>query len=504
MSIREDFSVNELLTYAPVTENRLSSGETLEVIIPDKYPDAAEIISLSGFPSLKGRDESAGIILQTVYELSALVRAEDGSVFPLSTEIPVTIRSSLTREEDSCCHAVVYSLARDARIVNSRKLAFSCEVGANLTVWSPRRMHYLTITAHDVIAEKSERTLMRRSAALSESFFISDELPIPAGKPEAESIVTKSYRWKSEEQRLTNEKLIVRAVAALEIGYLTKEGEWNTAEFELPFTRIFDLPSVNEDARFSCRFQKGKITVLPQMREENTVFAITIAAEAHILCYETMNIETCDDLYSLQARLTPAYEGMTLPEALIREEGRTVREEIIEFPRDPESIASFSLSLSPATVYYAEEGHIRTEVTAYADFLYLSEGKLYHLEKKFPVDWECTSSGTIYGVTASVASARYTLPAMRKSEINLTVDFNLSGEQLYDLRAVSSVTEESENNEALPSFLYIQTAKPAELFSLGKKYHADPRDIADVNGLEAETPVTAGTSLLIPVHKGNS
>ena len=93
---------------------------------------------------------------------------------------------------------------------------------------------------------------------------------------------------------------------------------------------------------------------------------------------------------------------------------------------------------------------------------------------------------------------------MRKSEINLTVDFNLSGEQLYDLRAVSSVTEESENNEALPSFLYIQTAKPAELFSLGKKYHADPRDIADVNGLEAETPVAAGTPLLIPVHKGNS
>lgn len=504
MSIRENFSASSLLTFMPSTENRLSGGETLEVIIPDKYPDALEIVSLCGEPYLKGRDDSGSITLQTVYELSALVRAADGTVFPILSEIPVAIRSSLTFEEGSAVHASVYSISKEAHIVNSRKLAFSCEVGVSLTVWSPRKAEYLDVSSPDVILKKSEEALLRRSAAISEGFFISDELPLPAGKPAVSAIVSKSCRWKSEEQRLTSDKLIVRAMAALEVGYLSPDGEWNNASFELPFTRVFDLPSVDEDAPYFLRLRMGKITVIPQMREESAVLAITVAAEAQILCYENMTLTSIEDLYSLKTRFLPTYETISLPSSLINEEGQLTREEVIEFPHDPESIASFSLSLSPVSLYYKEEGQLHAEVTAHADFLYISDGKLCHLEKNFPVEWAFSAEGSVSGVTAEISSARYTLPAMRKSEITFSLDFHLSGEALFDLHTVKELKEEEDDSSSLPTFLYLARVGTRDLYSLGKAYHASPSEIAELNELDPSKPIPSGMPLLIPVFHGKS
>ena len=504
MSIKEDIQTMELMSYVPAVENRLSGSETLEVIIPDKYPDASEIIFLSGNPYLKGKDETGSVALQTVYELSALVRAEDGTVFPVSTEIPVTIRSSLSKGENGCCHAELYSLSRDAHIVNSRKLAFSCEVGANITVWSPRESHFLTGESDKLIVKKSEQTLLRRRTAISESFFITDELPLPAGKPKAVHIVSKNYRWKSEETRLTSEKLIARAVVSVELGYLSEDLEWNLAEFELPFTRVFDLPSVDEESRYSCRFQKGKITVLPQTREESEALSITIAAEAQIVCYEKETVYLFEDLFSLTSSVKPEYDSILLPVELLKEEGRVSHEETVEFPKDPEEISAFSIMLSPPTAYFTDKDRIHAEVTAHADFLYRSGGILCHLEKNFPIEWESGVEGTLCSVSAAVATARYTLPAMRKSEIDLTLDFLLSGERTCELRAVSDLVEEQAETVALPSYLYIPASYETDLFSIGKKYHASPDDIAEVNGLAPENDVPRGTPLLIPVTKGKS
>ena len=90
-----------LLCYIPRRESLLRAEESLDVILPDRFPDASEILSVSGRAVIKGYDRSSGswsILL--IAELRALFLSDSGETRILSAEIPVTVKSSLEGGED--------------------------------------------------------------------------------------------------------------------------------------------------------------------------------------------------------------------------------------------------------------------------------------------------------------------------------------------------------------------------------------------------------------------
>ena len=59
------------------SEARLRGRETLEVIIPDRYPDAREILLVTGYAYVKAKEQSGHPLLQSILEVVALVESSE-------------------------------------------------------------------------------------------------------------------------------------------------------------------------------------------------------------------------------------------------------------------------------------------------------------------------------------------------------------------------------------------------------------------------------------------
>ncbi|MBR4865662.1 MAG: hypothetical protein IKU11_03170, partial [Clostridia bacterium] len=197
-SVRRKWSLNmnsknvtmETMEYfSSNSEARLRGRETLEVIIPDRYPDAREILLVTGYAYAKAKEQNGHPLLQSFLEVTALVKSTENSLYTISCEIPVTLHSELAEMEEACLFCSIKEKHYDAAIVNSRKLSFSGEIGVAVTQYYKKKLEYISSIGDETVSIPCEWEICPRSLAITENFTISDDLPFPKGKGDVESLL---------------------------------------------------------------------------------------------------------------------------------------------------------------------------------------------------------------------------------------------------------------------------------------------------------------------------
>ncbi len=492
-----------LLCYIPRRESLLRAEESLDVILPDRFPDASEILSVSGRAVIKGYDRSSGswsILL--IAELRALFLSDSGETRILSAEIPVTVKSSLEGGEDGVPRGEAALIGKEARIVNSRKLSFSVSVEAALSVFLPHTAAGAPPEENGVVTKTAEREILARTVFAVERFTLRDDLALSAGSGPFGTVIWQECLLSVIECKTIHEKIVMRAAAKIRAAAMNESGIPESVEFELPFTRVFEIAGADEDCASFVRLSPGKLDLAPVGEEGKRAVSVTLEAEAGIECFRKTAYRYAEDAYGLSSELSLHRETLLLPVERSEEEAEERFLDAVEFPFDPESIHLFRAELSPARVFGNDEGRLRLETTLEAEFLYNAEGRMHALKKSFPVKRELAWDGGNASAEAILQTSRFTLPAMRKSEIEATILFRIVREEDLEVSFVTGWDVGSETAEDLPSYRILTPGKDISLFSLAKMTHSSPALIAEANGLSPDGDAPGGRLLLIPVVKG--
>ncbi|MBO4407091.1 MAG: LysM peptidoglycan-binding domain-containing protein, partial [Clostridia bacterium] len=210
-----------------------------------------------------------------------------------------------------------------------------------------------------------------------------------------------------------------------------------------------------------------------------------------------------EDAYSLSKELSLSREKMVFPLNLSEEECEEKFLDTVEFPLDPDAIHLFRTSLSLVSAFRNDAGRLILETDLEAEFLYTAEGRLRCLKKSFRYTLERNAPELPSRIQAEVVSAHFTLPAMRKSEIEAVIKFVIFTEEDAVLDVVTGWESAEKDLGGLPSYLLLRPEAGVTLFSLAKRTHSSPDLIAEANGISPDAAPPSDRLLLIPVIKGN-
>ncbi len=488
-----------LLCYVPSYESMIRAEETLDVILPDRFPDAEEILSVSGRAVIKGYERSSGVWTSLASaELWAFFLGDGGESRVLSAEIPIAMKSSLEYGEGAVPCGEVFLLEKDAHIVNSRKLSFSASLQASLTVYSAEHFRDAPPSEDGVVSKNAEQELLIRTAVMDERFSLQDDLALNAGAGFG-TAVYQDFTLSVAEFKTIHEKIVVRASAKISAAFLSDGGIPESAEFELPFTRVFELHEADEESVTAVRLLPGKLSLAPVGEEGKRSLSVSLEAEAQIQCCRKTSYRYVEDAYGLNKKLMLNQETLRFPLKLSEEEVEESFLDAIEFPFDPDSIHLFRTTLAPVMAVRNDAGRLIVETALQAEFVYSAEGRIRSLKKVFPIRREQPCEDMEVSVCASIPASRFTLPAMRKSEIEATIRFRIRTEKEIELSLVTGWETGAPEEEDLPSCRLVTPQEDESLFSLAKRTHSSPALIAEANGLDSENPAPGGKLLLIPV-----
>ena len=117
--------------------------QTLEVIVPDASPDAARVVYCGAQAVVRSRECRSGAIELTggIQAGAVYLTEADGAPRALTAWLPFTLRlEHPAAKDDTQILMDCRVLAADARLVNSRKILFRAEVGAQIMGFAADRI----------------------------------------------------------------------------------------------------------------------------------------------------------------------------------------------------------------------------------------------------------------------------------------------------------------------------------------------------------------------------
>ena len=209
--------------------------------------NADESVNIPELRSQIERQIAGGVQICALYacETDEIARAVDAYLpFTLRLDHPAAGEDTQALLDCRIC-------AADARLVNSRKILFRAEVGAQI-------LGYSSASADIPLLKETPRELQLRCRTYplrlpvetaEKSFLLSEELPLPAGQIAAEKIAAVSVLPEITEQRLAGSKAVFKGTLQVRILYFAADRSLNTFSQSLPFSQYCPLQAdYDEDA----------------------------------------------------------------------------------------------------------------------------------------------------------------------------------------------------------------------------------------------------------------
>ncbi len=489
MDIR--FKEASLHRYERTVNTAVTQEDTVEIIVPDSQPDAAELLLTDGHSLIRGKDvRRSGAAVSGVSELTVLYRGEDGSLARVPADIPFETEISFNAAEDTArLTASVRLIGGEARILNSRKLLVRAEVCITVSVWTPLELRWAAeASTEDCGVElKTESCLVRSVCAVGEKTFTAEEtLSLPGGRPPAEALLLARAALRQEEAEQVGRKLVVRGTAAVSALYRTVSGEAAESGFSLPWSAFLELPEVDGELNWEL------VTTLTGCSGEVTedgAFAFTVGGVVQAAFRSARELRWFADAYGTDCVFSPVYERTemeTEAQPEIRTENVVIRTDGL---RKPRSIVC--LSADCARPRQEKEG-VRAAVGV--KLLCVTEdGSLEVLTGRGEAF--CNGSGSVPELSCGEAYAAVSPGGV---EIRVPVSFRrcVSQSRVISLLTGGEVSPRHSSGEK-PNVVLQYTVPGDTVWSLGKQKGIACAAIRSYNQLSENEEPAPGTLLLL-------
>ena len=237
---------NSIACYHKVYSQILRREELQDAIIPDRLPDLASVLTVSGCVLIRSKDVSAGRVrLEANVPARLSYYAEDGSICCLDVNIPFYVSAEDPAIPDGGnCVAGLHLAELDAKVLNPRKVSVHASVSVTLECYQAGETEFLSAPeegACPIHAQERSAEITVVQAMTEKTFVLTDEVILPAGKTAMEELLGYDVVLTVEDRKSLGSKLLLKGSAKSRILYRGPEMEVDTAEFSTAFSQMVDL-----------------------------------------------------------------------------------------------------------------------------------------------------------------------------------------------------------------------------------------------------------------------
>jgi len=490
-----------------------------DIIVPDTKPDIAQILLLDGDAWVSGAEAATDRVLvngSVRYKILYISDDPDQSVKSITTvssfqyamEMPDTRQGMQCRVRCDIEHL-------EYEILNSRKINVKAIISLSGKV-TEQVEHYVTkdLTGSDGIQ-------ILRNRAVANTFLgdcrtdcrISETLDIPVGKPAILEILRNDIRITGREYRAGDDKIAVRGNLNISTLYIA-DNENRSIQFmehEIPFTRMLDMPGIDETCSSSLDITIGEAYFEPVEDGDGELRRLNcdVLLDIYTQCYGRKEIELVEDAYSPYSRVNLEKEELVLDELVSENVSQLTLRENIEVDENAPDISELfnvlgKLSLSAGEI---TDDRVTVEGVAVCNVLYLasSEGQpVYCTEREIPfrqsIEVKGAKEGMNLEVEMDIDHYSYSIVNSREVEVRLVVGIKTRVGKQISVPVIVKAQEQplDEKRAAVQPSIIIYFTQPGDtLWKIAKRYYTTVDEILKNNDLYETEQIVPGSRIII-------
>lgn len=497
-------SKNQIILNQKVGQKKEIRSVETDIIVNDIKPDVLKVISTNGTVSIYKKEvmEQKVRIDGTINTyIIYLADDEHGSMRSLNTNLDFSqIIDVEDCKENMDAQVNVKVKKFDTRVLNGRKLNVSASLETSINIYANEAMDIIT-----GVNQTSDIQLLERKQRITSLVGIGtnkveakDTISIDEADALGE-IMKVNFKIIDEETKISYNKVLSKADAAIEIMYLTEDNRINTVTTKMPIMGFVDMPSVNENCDCEVKNSLNNLIIKPNNQDEHSIL---INAEIEVTCYayETQEINIIEDLYSIPSDLEfIKREINTVTERNTINNLYTVQENI----RIPELTGRvLDIQINPTiNNEQVRNGKIVYEGNLNLNILFENNGGVDMRSVDLPFNFEENSDRiTEKSSIETILNIKQNDFIVRDGTIEVTIgiEFKILEQKNVKLNIIEEINV-LESKQCNNYSMVIYFVKPGDtLWKIAKMFKSTVDDIASVNDIENPDKITVGQQLYIP------
>ncbi len=482
--------------------------ETMEMIVPDAFPDIQRIVDTDGVIILRSKEAETGkAIVGGIINATVLYVPEgENEVVRLELKMPFTSTyESGSIDSGTRLTACVSLCSIDCRLMNPRKILVRADVLTRISGYGSDRIELCS-------AENDEReiemlrqtdTIKIISDVREKTFVITDEFALPASRPMAKEILKSKCKITADDMKTVGSKLIIKGTAYVSVIYSSKsDGELTASDFSTVYSQIIEIDPAESPEFAVSIMTTGAFFDLADGPNGTTLINMELHAVAQVVVIENKAIEYITDAYSILHELTESSETHsidTVANMMMRETVRTTA----ETPVQVKSVVSAGAWVGK-TSKSSDDSGCRFETPVTISVIYKSDdGRLLSAVARANAvsPWEDACENVAYITSASCCDIS-ALPSTGGMDIKVNLDLMITATKPQHIKTITGISYDEtkiRDVSALPSLTVKRVDMNETLWELAKRYNSTQSLIMDANALEGEPE--AGRLVLIPKRR---
>lgn len=489
-----------------IFHTRVTREETMEMIVPDAYPDIASLLDTNGICCLTTREAAEGTVsLAGKIRCSVLYLPEEaGEITSLGAELE--FQCSVDQEDiKGTCHVVALPqmVTAETKAVNPRKILIRVTYELAVRVYQDATLLLpCGVMEAGLVEERQEEAEGYFAVAVPEKQFqFQDQLNLSGSQPAIDAILRLDSDVSCNDAKLIGGKLVFKGDVALRMLYHSVEGTTVATEFVLPYSQIMDAPEAEEEAEFQLEAVLLNWT-LGELSADGRSMAVELELYAYAEIRAKKSLPLLADAYSVHCSVQPDFTSIVFPQLVERGVRRESKRELLETGAKEYSILDLRSQLvQVSTVKSAEKLVMKAAVQM--ELLCVDEGgSVERLSRHLTLESEVAMTGEVEALVHCVLTEGSALPAANGVELRAGVAFQMLLLRREERLGISSLElDESQTleQEGRPSIVLRQMVDGESLWDIAKSYATTIGEIRQANGME-EDHAEPGQLLLIP-HK---
>lgn len=486
-----------------------------DIIVPDIKPDILKLLQADGTAVIidseltEGRLAVNGVIRLNILYLpdreEEKIKAIDSSC-GFSARID---KSELMPDMYASSEATVEKI--DFQILNSRKLRIKTTVRIDYEISEHKSLELATgIADENAEAYVTPIELLSLMDIKNSEFFVNEDFELPPGHSAVEDILKCDASVCDTEYKLLNGRAVIKGTLCLKCLYLDISCCIKTCEFEAEFTEIFDIEAdENAECDINCFIKDTAVQAKADSDGDMRILSASCEIGIKLTVAKKISAEILSDCFypskKTSIERTPAVFEKTISGGFYQ---NTIRE-IVATPADcSDIIGIYNVFASPEI----EKSEILNNTVCISGniaccILYISDSEaapVYSAKKSFPFSISIDTPGSTaqmeYTTVLKLIHTSFSLNLANEAEIRfiLTASANVFERCAEELISDIYVSEPEENTENGIILYFVQ--KNESLWDIAKQYSVARNDILTINKLSADTVLTEGMRLLIPIN----
>lgn len=487
-----------------VAQLSVAQEQTQELIIPDAMADAARTLICYAEPELQSKTSRDGSLLVTgVIQTSCLYADEQGSVQPLSTQIPFTVKLDHPQWKDQTRSRVSCTIrSADGRLINSRKALLRVNVLVQAEGYEPTSEASSTLRdAPGCLQQKTAVYTDLVPVELSErEFRLSEELALPDGRSAIGQVVSCAAQPVLQEQNLVGDKALAKGKIELLLTYLDEEGAVRTLSLSFPFSQYCQLlQTYTQDEALQITLCMTGVQLEQVNTNEGQKLLVSVGLVMQCLISSAQQLSVCEDAYTTRGSFTPQWKT---DERVMRLDVQNVHASLREaFPAQAALVLDCRVYPQEQTQQRIDDG-LLIHAPLRADILYADADGAVQMQT-FRAELTCRTALCENG---SCEAQLQLLPGGGATAGGGSIELRCDGvfqlqcycQQTLKTLVGGSIDPHEAQREARTSVVIRRTSRPQELWELAKHYRTTIDAIQTANQL-MQPEVEAGRLLLIPM-----